>query len=428
MTRIPKMLCVLLITLVNAPLTTAQPQSQPAKKEESFQRHSTYVSSVAFSPDGTRVASAGGDHVKVTDLATGKELLKLKNSRGMNFLSVAFSPDGRWLAGSQTKLRDRKTRRHGEFLITTFLYVGETVIWEANTGAVQARINDGDNPAWQLAFAPNGQTLAIGTGPTMPKGKNCEQELCEGYGEVLLVDTNDWRIHTRLKGKAHPIRVVTFSPDSKWLAGSSGNMEGAVSGFGSVGGEEAFEALIWKVESGVLQQQLPHHSKPITALAFSPDSRWLASAGRDRSLKIWNAQTFQLVRLASEFMISYEEMETITDNASRKKAKDALPQISWLTALVFSQDSQTIIGSGGDGILRFYRTDSGKISHVIKPPGWPIISWDYRLGPSDFTAFRLGMRSMTIHRGALNSMSLSRDGKALATGGADGKIRVLRLD
>jgi WD40 repeat protein len=398
--------------------------AQAPEKERSFQRHSSFVPAVAFSPDGKRIASAGGDRIKVTDLATGKEILKFKNTRGMNFLSVAYSPDGRWLAGSQSRLKDRKTRRQGEFTITTLFYVGEATIWDANTGAVRATINDDNAPAWRLAFAPDGRTLAIGTGPTMPKDKNCEKELCEGYGEVLVVDTNDWRIRSRLKGKAHPLRVLAFSPDGKWLAGSGGLLEGPRSSED----KEEYEALVWQLESGVLQERLPYHSGPITALAFSPDGRLLASAGRDRSLKIWKTQSWELVRTASEYMISFQEIENIAESAGGRKAKDALPRISWLSALVFAQDNKTIVGAGGDGILRFYHTESGKISHVVKPKGWPIISWDYMFTPMDFTAFRLGMRSWTLYQGALNSLALAPDGKWLASGGADGKIRLLSLD
>ncbi len=428
------------LAFANAALTMGQsptinnPVTRAGKKEISYGRHSTSITSVAFSPDGKRVASAGGDRIKVTDLATGKELLKFKNTQHMNFLSVVYSPNGRWLAGSQSKLKERKTRRQGENIITTLIYVGLTVIWDAQTGAVITTINDLDAPAWCLAISPDGRTLAIGTGPTMPKEKDCTKELCEGYGEVLLVDTATWKIRSRLQGNAHPIRVLAFAPDGKRLVGSSGLM-------GRPGtGNDEFEALVWDVETGILAPQLPHHARAITALAFSPDGKFLATAGRDRSLRIWQIPSLKLATTASEFMISAAEIETITDKANQKKAKDALPNISWLTAVAFSPDSQTIIGCGADGILRFYQTASGKISHVIKPRDWPILPWDSFWGVSNplFSSDRMPndmwfpMRFpvsglMSSRNGVLNAMALSPDSKTLATGGADGKIRLMEL-
>src|SRR5215813_13425934 len=190
------------------------------KKEVVFSRHDDVIPSVAFSPDGRRLASAGDNCVKITDLETGKELLKLKNSRGMSYFSVAFSSDGRTLAGAQSMLKERTSRRTGDTVITTLIYFGEVLVWDAQTGAIKMRLNDNDGPAWALAFSPDGKWLAVATGPTL-EDRECKAH-CPAFGEITLWETGNWKLIRRLRGNSAPIRALAFSPDGLSLAGGAG--------------------------------------------------------------------------------------------------------------------------------------------------------------------------------------------------------------
>ncbi|MCP4452538.1 MAG: protein kinase [Planctomycetes bacterium] len=105
-------------------------------------KHSGLVSDVAFSPDGTRFASAGDGTIRVCDVATGNELLILRGHQG-EALTVAFSPDGqRIVSGS----KDATVR-----------------IWDAATGIEVQRLSV-SNKVWDLAFSPDGKTLAAVSG------------------------------------------------------------------------------------------------------------------------------------------------------------------------------------------------------------------------------------------------------------------------
>jgi WD40 repeat protein len=102
----------------------------------------TGLSAVAFSPDGTRVATASRDNsARVFDAATGTELARLEHDNDVNV--VAFSPDGTLIA---TGSDDRSAR-----------------IFDAATGTELDRLDhDGDVRA--VVFSPDGALVATGSG------------------------------------------------------------------------------------------------------------------------------------------------------------------------------------------------------------------------------------------------------------------------
>ncbi len=418
------------------------PTETPNKKEVVFSRHDDVVPSVAFSPDGKRLASAGDNCVKVTDLETGKELMRLKNSRGMSYFSVAYSPDGRTLAGAQSMLKEKLSRRTGDTTITTYIYFGEVLVWDAQTGAVKMRLNDDNCPSWAVAFSPDGKWLAVATGPT-PEDRECKGD-CPAFGEITLWETGDWKLVRRLRASSAPIHALAFSPDGRSIAGGAGVID---EGRGVSVEDFKAEVFLWDVMSGDLKQKFPGHTRSVTSLAFSPDSRLLASAGLDRMLKIWDCHTYELKKMASDQMLSIEEMQTISDATSSKSGKNEMPPISWLNALSFSRDGKQIIGGSGDSIIRFYESESVKLVGVLKPHGWPFFNtiMTFHDPSSGLPTLDIDKQNRIIHRGlsrgmgvmrlnrwpfhpgSLNSMAMSPDGKTLAIGNFDGKIRLFTL-
>jgi WD40 repeat protein len=193
-------------------------------------RHPTAVRSVAFSPDGKRLASTCDKLIKVWDLAKKKEVWILNLHSELAFWRVptrlSFSPDGKSLAfGDGSKLafvydaakpinRARCQGHTDNVLCTAFspdmkyLVSGsqdKTIkIWEPATGLELRTLRGHKDWVYCVAFAPDKRTLASA-------GRN---------GEVLLWDTGTGNTLATLKADTKEAACVCFSPDGKTLATS----------------------------------------------------------------------------------------------------------------------------------------------------------------------------------------------------------------
>ncbi len=168
--------------------------------------------------------------------------------------SVAFSPDGQSLVsggqGGKVRLWDAATGR-------------PVAVWEGHTNSVSA-----------VAFSPDGKTIATGGGD----------------GKIRLWDAVTRRQISVLSGFTNDIAFVAFSPNGRWLAASSpwSGAEDNIWRFqtpslGSAAGVRLWDTADWK-EVGALRG----HQNSIPCLAFSPDSRVLATVSADGTLRLWN--------------------------------------------------------------------------------------------------------------------------------------------
>jgi WD40 repeat protein/serine/threonine protein kinase len=219
--------------------------------------HREIVFCVAWSPDGKRIASAGGNRalftVKVWDPLTGQDDFALPAQPGEpEFLGVAFSPDGRRLV---TGRRD-----------------GTVQVWDAQTRSLVNTLDTHDRMVRGVVFSPDGLHLASVSSDGLVK-----------LWDATRLDEKGQKSRHTLPARSHGQCLnVAFSPHGRLLA--TGGKENTVK--------------IWDVQTGKELLTLRGHSGDVYAVAFSRDAagRWVASGGEDSSVKVWDSRTGQLLR------------------------------------------------------------------------------------------------------------------------------------
>lgn len=309
----------------NAP-ASGNPEAKPLA---TFGPFDEWVASVAISPDGSLFVTGTYDELQISKIGSKTPVRTVRQKLG-RVRCLAFSSDGaKCFAGGfrrivvlNTKSWEVERELSGHRAYVTAISVSPDAqtlasasedttlrLWNLSDGTSRVLFQEEEDPVTGVAFAPNGQRIAIASGddtrPTRP-------------GHVRLLNASTGETVQKFSSHDRAATGVAFSPDGKLIASTSfdekvnlhsvatgelvrsydghsrptnavcffasGKQVVSCSGGRAVGKNEIH---VWNVDTGKATATIESHEEPVFDVAVSQDGTLIASASRDGTAGVW---------------------------------------------------------------------------------------------------------------------------------------------
>jgi WD40 repeat protein len=368
--------------------------------------HTTFMSDITFSADGTVMASSAWDgSIILWDVVSWEPLFETISAGTGRVLDLDFSPDGNLLISShetmielapgqpnqsgqlsaeirfwdvnsgemieqqqfvgQVSYRNVAFDPDGETYVTAMGAATVIQLWDVETRQqITGTFETYDEVAYSLAYSPDGEILALG---------NYD-------GSVILWDLeSDQPIGEPIIGHTDNVNSLAFSPDGNILASSGSDKT----------------IMLWDVESGQpIGDPLLAHTENVASVSFHPDGNYLASGSEDETVILWSLQEQSHIgrplagHKSAVWSIAYHPngdmlVSASEDNTLRLWDTSGEPDsIYTLTghdghiySVAFSPDGSDLVSGGQDGTLRFWDTSSGEqVGQAVSAHAEPVVS------------------------------------------------------
>ncbi|WP_330348241.1 TIR domain-containing protein [Streptomyces sp. NBC_00582] len=304
--------------------------------------HGRKIGTLSFSSDGSILAAGGNDGViRLWNSHTGQRLREL-TGQSDRLVSAVFSPGGTLLATASSD--------------------GDLYLWNASTGEYQREMDAETDHVWAEAFSPDGDLLATANDDDTVRlwyratGAHVVT-IGEHFGRVRSIafradgralatgcddrrvrvwDLEERRITAVLDGHTDRVYAVAFAADGSWLASAAWDGD----------------AVIWR--DGVAVHRLSGHTGKLWTAAAHPLRPLLATAGDDRTVRLWDAHTGR-------------ETAALSGHTGR------------VLAVAFSPDGSLLASGGEDGTVRLWDVPADgpaalRATLVGLPGGWAALA------------------------------------------------------
>ncbi|HKO61762.1 MAG TPA: caspase family protein, partial [Pyrinomonadaceae bacterium] len=327
------------------------------------------VDSLTFNPDSKTIATGNSDNtIRVWDARSGAQLNVLKGYTD-RIASLALSANGKVLASGSIGTIGREDSIRlwdpvtGQLLRPlTAGYVTHSI--EVSSDGTRLVASGGGSSRMTMWNVGQGQLKTIKFPQSGPKGflpaqVTISQDgrfIAAGgrNGSVKLLEAETEREIFTEAGHTNDVRAITFSPKGDVFATSGSARDKTIK--------------IWSTK-GALLKALKAHAGAITALAFSPDGKKLASGSQDKAILIWDVATGEIV--------------------------DSFSSGGWVNALSFSRDGSKLASGGDDGLVQLWTIAQSRL-----------------------------LKTLSGHRDNVSSAVFSDDDKLLITSSWDSSIKL----